>query len=122
MLAVKFYEETADELLHYYAMYTFDAQVPHVLWNYNYKSPWSKDLSLDELRKATGNDSISGIIHTDVSTFYMQQFEYCMMDKADYYKFVDEEFKKGKTIAQIDAEWVKQQKIDAITGSAKEYM
>ena len=121
MLAVKFYDEDANEMLHYYSMYTLNEHGLHVVWHSNYKSPWDKDLSIDELRKATGNYSISGIIHTDVSIFSMQQFEYCMMDKVDYYKFVDEEFKKGKSIEQIDAEWIKQQKIAAISEAAKEY-
>lgn len=118
MLAVKYYEETADELLHYYAMYAFSESGPYIIWHGNYKSPWDKDLTLDELRKVTENNSINGIIHTDVSTFYMQAYE---AGKEEYFRFADEEFKKGKSIEQIDADWVKQQKIDTITKSAKEY-
>ena len=118
MLAVKYYEETADELVHYYAMYTFGKWGAYVKWHSNYKSPWNKDLTLDELRKATGNDSISGIIHTDVNTFYMTEYE---SGKDEYFRFADEEFKKGKSIEQINADWIKQQKIDTITKSAKEF-
>lgn len=119
MLAVKYYIERLDELLHYYAVYTFDACVPHIIFQGHCKSPWDKDLTLDELRKSMRNDSISGIIHTKISAYNMQEYE---ARKIDYLKFADEEFKKGKSIEQIDAEWNKQQKIDAITESAKEYL
>ena len=122
MLAVKFYEETADEMSHYYVIYKLVKSSHYPMPQSIYVSPWSKDLTLDELREATGIKAISGIIHTDISTLYVQQYEYRMTEHLDYYRFVDKEFKKDKSIAQIDAEWVKQQKIDAITESAKEYM
>ena len=78
-------------------------------------------MSVVELRRLSGNPSISGIIHTDVSIFYAQEYEIRMIQNLDYYKFIDKEFKKGKSIEQINADWIKQQKIDTITKSAKEY-
>ena len=121
MLAVKFYEETADELNHYYVIYKFSPKSIYPIMQSIYVSEWSKDLTLDELRKVTGNDQISGIIPTEVSTFYMQQYEYRMMKNLDYFRFLDKEFKKGKSIEQIDADWKKQQKIASIKEAAKEY-
>lgn len=118
MLAVKYYQETADELKHYYIIYTFQDYIGYPIFYGEYMSEWSKDLSLDELRKATGNHCIDGIIHTKISAYNIQEYE---ARKIEYLKFADKEFKKGKSIEQIDAEWAKQQKIDAITESAKEY-
>ena len=122
MLAIKFYEETADEMYHYYSFYSFPENSSYpVFHDKYYESEWSKDLSLVDLRRLSGIPSISGIIHTDVSLFYAQEYENRMIQNLDYYKFVDKEFKNGKTIEQIDAEWSKQQKIDDITESAKEF-
>lgn len=122
MLAVKYYEETPEELNHHYVIYDVNGESLFPTIQGKYVSEWSKDLTLDELRKVTGNDQISGIIDPTVSTFYMQQYEYRMMNHLDYFRFLDEEFKKGKSGEQIEAEWVKQQKIDVITESAKEYL
>lgn len=121
MLAVKYYKETAEALYHYYLIFSFPENSSYPVFHDKYMSEWSKDLTLDELRKAVGNPSINGIIHTDVSIFYAQEYEYKMIQNLDYYKFVDKEFKKGKSIEQIDAEWTKQQKIDDITEAAKEF-
>lgn len=117
MLAVKYYDEYPDVMKHYYAMYTFDASQRYPIFQGKYVTDWNKDLTLDELRKATGN-SISGIIDAGINVFYITAFEVKM---ADYLRFADEEFKKGKSSEQIDADWAKQQKIDDIKESAKEY-
>jgi hypothetical protein len=121
MIAIKYYEETPDEMYHYYSIYSFPENSSYPVFHNKYVSEWSKDLSVVELRRLSGNPSISGIIHTDVSLFYAQAYENRMIRNLDYYKFVDKEFKNGKTIEQIDAEWAKQQKIDDITESAKEF-
>ena len=121
MIAIKYYEETPDEMYHYYSIYSFPENSSYPVFHDKYVSEWSKDLTLDELRKAVGCPSINGIIHTDVSLFYAQEYENRLIRNLDYYKFVDKEFKNGKTIEQIDAEWAKQQKIDDITESAKEF-
>lgn len=122
MLAVKYYEETPDEMYHHYVIYDVSGESLHPNIQGEYTSEWSRDLTLDELKKVTGKDQISGILAPFVSTFYMQQYEYRMMNHLDYFRFVEDGFKKSKPIKQIDAEWNKQQKIDAITESAKEYM
>lgn len=121
MLAVKYYEETAEALHHYYVIYSFPENSTYPIWYDKYVSDWANDLTVDELRKATGNPSISGIIHTDVSASYIQEYEIRMIENLDYYKFVDEESNKGKSFKQIDAEWIKQQKMNDIIKSAKEY-
>lgn len=121
MIAIKFYEETPDEMYHYYSIYSFPENSSYPVFHDKYVSEWSKDLSVVDLRRLSGNPSISGIIHTDVNLFYAQEYENRMIQNLDYYKFVDKEFKNGKTIEQIDAEWLKQQKIDDITESAKEF-
>ena len=121
MIAIKYYEETPDEMYHYYSIYSFPENSSYLVFHDKYMSEWSKDLSVVELRRLSGNPSISGIIHTDVSLFYAQEYENRMIRNLDYYKFVDKEFMNGKTIEQIDAEWAKQQKIDDITESAKEF-
>ena len=121
MLAVKYYLETNVAMYHHYVIYDVNGESLFPTIKCEYETEWSKDLTLDELKKVTGNDQISGIIDPNVSKFYIQQFEYRMMNHLDWFRFVDEEFKKGKSIEQIKAEWDKQKKINAITESAKEY-